>query len=178
MSITIEQGITIGPGITLGAGGNSFTLSPSDFTTAGAGYNIVVNGSNGFTNNGSQGPGNNVYNVYLGSHDGGDPTKATEIYNYFVNNGLSTNSSASYIFDVSWGAGGSPTSSKVVMSLNYVNSIYIYLYIGTVYTGDNVWQTGGQDIFNNVLKSAPGTYNLPATFTLYSPLITDNGNWC
>lgn len=179
--IVIQGGIDIGPGISIGAGGGfgSFTLSPSDFTNAGGGYNVVPNGpNNGFTNNGNEGPGNNLYNVYLGTLEGGNPTKATEIYNYFVNNGLSTNSSASYIFDVTWGAGGSPTSTKVVMSLYYLNSNYIYLYIGTVYTGDNVWQTGGQDIFNSTLKSAQGTYNLPATFKLYSPLITDNSNWC
>lgn len=181
--IVVEGGITIGPGISIGAGGGgtgSFTLSPSDFTNAGGGYNVVPNGpNNGFTNNGSEGPGNNLYNVYLGTLDGGNPTKATEIYNYFVNNGLVTNNTASYIFDVAWGPGGSPTSTKVVMSL-YASSYpnYMYLYIGTVYTGDNVWQTGGQDIFNSFLKSAQGTYNLPATFTLYSPLITDNSNWC
>jgi hypothetical protein len=180
MSIVFESGITVESGVTITSPG--FTLSPSDFGSYYSG-SVTVNGTTGFTNNdGTHGPGWSFYGPLLGTTQGGNPTKIQEIYNYWVNNGLLFSSSgASYIFNASWGPGSSPTSDKVVMSLYVPNHPVLdnaVLDIGPVYTGNNNWQTGGQDIYNATLKAATGTYNLPATFTLYSPKTQDNSNWC
>ena len=183
--------ITFGPGIRLGAGVNvgagavtspSFTISPSDFANAGYGQYITANTPTGFTNNGTQGPGKNCYALLLGALNGGiSPAKLDELRAFWVANGLTVNS-ASYIFTVTWDSGSSPQSDKVVLSL-FDDPNYGSLDIGTVTTATNVWQTGGQEIYNSSgdpagLISAQGTYNFPATFTLYSPLITNNSNWC
>ena len=183
--ITIEAGIEIGPGINIGdfpVGTLSFTLSPSDFTNAGNGGGITANTPTGFTNNGTTGPGNNYYGPYLGAFIGApSPAKLNELIAFWAANGLATNS-ASYIFTATWDASSSPQSTKVVLTLND-DPNYGLLDIGTVTTATNAWQTGGQDIYNSSgnpagLISAQGTYNFPATFTLYSPLITNNSNWC
>ena len=183
--ITIEAGIEIGPGINIGdfpVGTLSFTISPSDFANANNGQSIVTNTPTGFTNNGTQGPGENYYAPLLGALNGGiSPAKLDELRAFWAANGLTTNS-ASYIFTVTWDASSSPQSTKVVLSL-FDDPNYGLLDIGTVTTGTNVWQTGGQDIYNPGgdpagLISAQGTYNFPATFTLYSPLITNDSNWC
>jgi len=183
--IKIEAGIEIGPGINIGdfpVGTLSFTMSPSDFANAGNGENIVTNTPTGFTNNGTQGPGENYYGPLLGALNGGiSPAKLDELRAFWAANGL-TASSASYIFTATWDASSSPQSDKVVLSL-FDDPNYGLLDIGTVTTATNVWQTGGQDIYNSSgdpagLISAQGTYNFPATFTLYSPLITNNSDWC
>jgi hypothetical protein len=183
--ITIEAGIEIGPGINIGdfpVGTLSFTISPSDFANAGNGENIVTNTPTGFTNNGTQGPGENYYAPLLGALNGGiSPAKLDELRAFWAANGLTTNS-ASYIFTVTWDASSSPQSTKVVLSL-FDDPNYGSLDIGTVSTATNAWQTGGQDIYNGGgnpagLISAQGTYNFPATFTLYLPLIQNDSNWC
>ena len=181
VNLTLGSGLTIGKGITFGAGtgGASFTLSPSDFTNAGNGAGITTNTPTGFTNNGSNGPGENYYSVCLGALNGApSPTKLNELIAFWAANGLLSDGSASYIFTVTWDPGSSPQSDKVVLAL-YSDPNYANLNIGTVSTATNDWQTGGQDIYNNgVLFSAQGTYNFPATFTLYRPLITNDSNWC
>ena len=183
--ITIEAGIEIGPGINIGdfpVGTLSFTISPSDFANAGNGENIVTNTPTGFTNNGTQGPGENYYAPLLGALNGGiSPAKLDELRAFWAANGLTANS-ASYIFTATWDASSSPQSTKVVLSL-FDDPNYGSLDIGTVTTASNAWQTGGQDIYNGGgdpagLISAQGTYNFPATFTLYRPLITNNSDWC
>ena len=183
--LQIGGGIDIGGGINIGdfpVGTLSFTISPSDFANAGYGENIVTNTPTGFTNNGTQGPGENYYAPQLGALNGGiSPAKLDELRAFWAANGLTTNS-ASYIFTATWDASSSPQSTKVVLSL-FDDPSYGLLDIGTVSTGTNVWQTGGQDIYNPGgdpagLISAQGTYNFPATFTLYSPLITNNSDWC
>ena len=183
--ITIEAGIEIGPGINIGdfpVGTLSFTMSPSDFASAGGGQSITANTPTGFTNNGTIGPGGNYYAPLLGALNGGiSPAKLNELRAFWAANGLTANS-ASYIFTATWDASSSPQSTKVVLSL-FDDSNYGSLEIGTVTTATNNWQTGGQDIYNSGgdpagLISAQGTYNFPATFTLYSPLITNDSNWC
>ena len=178
MSITITNGITIGPGIVVGGNASSFTISPSDFTAAYWGGGVTANTPTGFTNTGTQGPGWNFYGPNLGALNGApSPDKLNELIAYWAANGLAT-ASASYIFDVAWGPGSSPQSNKAVLTL-YPDSNYGLLDIGTVSTATADWQTGGQDIYNNgVLFSAQGTYNFPATFTLYSPTIQNSSNWC
>jgi hypothetical protein len=178
--ITFEGGVSVGPAATLGP---SFTISPSDFANANNGQNIVTNTPTGFTNNGTQGPGENYYAPLLGAFYGGtSPAKLDELRAFWAANGLVSDGSASYIFTATWGPGSSPQSDKVVIAL-YEDPNYGVIDIGTVSTATNNWQTGGQDIYNSGgnpagLLSAQGTYNFPATFTLYSPLITNNADWC
>lgn len=178
MSIIFGPGITIDAGITA-VSLTGFTISPSDFTQAGWGAGIVANTPTGFTNNGTNGPGENVYAPSLGALNGApSPAKLNELIAFWAANGLVSNGSNSYIFNVAWGPGSSPQSDKVVLSL-YEDPNYASLNIGTVSTATDAWQTGGQDIYNNgVLFSAQGTYNFPATFSLYQPLITNNASWC
>lgn len=173
--ITIEGGISVGPDAT----GATFTLSSSDFTQNYNGGGITPNTPTGFTNNGTEGPGWNFYGPCLGALNGApSPDKLNELIAFWAANGLVNDASASYIFNVTWGPGSSPQSDKVVITL-YPDSNYGTLDIGTVSTATNAWQTGGQDIYNNgVLFSAQGTYNFPATFTLYQPTIQNISSWC
>ena len=172
--ITIEGGIMIGPDAT----GATFTLSSSDFTQNYNGGGITSNTPIGFTNNGTGGPGWNFYAPCLGALNGApSPDKLNELIAFWAANGLAA-ASASYIFNVTWDGSSSPQSDKVVLTL-YPDSNYGALDIGTVSTATADWQTGGQDIYNNgVLFSAQGTYNFPATFTLYQPTIQKSSNWC
>ena len=183
----MSAGIQIGGGITLEGGLNignapSFSLNSSDFTTSYSGGGTTPNTPTGFTNNGTQGPGYNFYGPNLGALNGApSPAKLNELIAYWAANGLTVNTS-SYIFNVIWGPGSSPQSDKVVMTL-YPDANYGVLDIGPVSTATNNWQTGGQDIYNSGsnpagLLSAQGTYNFPATFTLYQPVIQNNASWC
>lgn len=184
--LQIGEGIQIGAGISFGpdVSGNlvSFTISPSDFTNAYSGGGVTTNTPTGFTNNGTQGPGYNFYGPGLGALLGApSPDKLNELIAFWAANGLTTVSS-SYVFNVTWDGSSSPQSDKVVITL-YPDANYGVLDIGTVITTNNNWQTGGQDIYNSGgnparLISAQGTYNFPATFTLYRPTIENSSNWC
>jgi hypothetical protein len=168
-------------------GFTGFTLNSSDFNNYGSGSGNYSNGNIGFSVNANSyiGPSQAFYSAYLGSTNGGSDTKLAEIYNYFINNGLSPNNTE-YIFHVSWdGSGSAPTSYKVIIALDYNSPTQAYFRIGTVYTGDNNWQVSGANTYNGLgnggagaISLAPGTYNFPATFTLYKPIISFGANWC
>jgi hypothetical protein len=146
----------------------SFTLSSTEFTTFGY-AGITPNGLLGWTGTGTQTVGREFYEAYtfVGS-------KAADIQTFFTDNGLLTNRTA-YIFNVIWGAGSSITSGKVMLGFESVGQ---YLFMSAVYTGDNNWQTPGQEIINGGPMATAGTFNLPATFTLYSPTIANSTSWC
>jgi hypothetical protein len=180
LGIKIEGGIDIGGGITIGEGAaTSFTLSSSDFTYFSAGYNVTGASNTGYQVTGVTGPGQSVFQANLSVSSGGNLTKQTELVNFWNNQGWSLTDGASRIFDVTWGPSSSPSTGKVVLALFWYDINNCYFNIGTVYTGDNNWQTPGQNIYNGVtLANELGTFNFPATFTLYTPVITDGDQWC
>ena len=184
MTIEIGGGITFGGAISISPSiPTTFTISPSDFTNAYNGGGVTANTPTGFDNNGTQGPGYNFYGPNLGALLGApSPDKLNELIAYWAANGLVNDGSASYIFNVTWDSSSSPQSDKVVLTL-YPDPNYGTLDIGTVVNTNSNWQTGGQDIYNSGgnpagLLSAQGTYNFPATFTLYQPTIQNSSNWC
>lgn len=146
----------------------SFSLASTEFTNFGYG-GVTPDGLLGWTGTGAQPVGRELYQAYnfVGS-------KATDIQTFFTDNGLLTDNT-SYIFNVTWGAGSSITSGKVMLAFN---SSAQYLFISAVYTGDNNWETPGQDILNGGPMATAGTFNFPATFSLYTPTIANSANWC
>ena len=170
-----------GANFSLGAGpGTSFTLSPSDFTQVGRGSYITSNGTNGFTTtNSNTGPGESFWGPEFGSVQGApSPAKRNELLAYWSNNGLSVNSNT-YMFNVTWGPGSTQSSGVVLMGLyDYSNGMYTYLDFGVVDTSKPGWQTPGSWSYNGPIKTLAGTWNLPATFTVITPLIADPNDWC
>jgi len=143
----------------------SFTLSSTDFTDLNNGGGVTPSGTLGFTTDGLYDAGTSFYRAYdfVGN-------KGTEINTFFNNNGLLTNSTG-YIFDVTWGAGSSIYSGKVLMGFSGTA-----LRIAPINTGNNDWQTPGQSNFD--IESIAGTFNFTAAFTLYSPITAQNNSWC
>ena len=145
---------------------SSFTLASTEFEVLGGG-NTTRNGLLGWTGTGTHPVGAELVNVntFVGS-------KLTDIQTFFSDNGLLTDGTA-YIFNVTWGAGSSISSGKVMLGC-----VLSQLLISAVYTGDNNWQIPGQDIYSGGPMAAAGTFNFPATFSLYTPTISNPSNWC
>lgn len=142
----------------------SFTISSSDFTTFGYGGGVTPNGTLGFTTSAAYSAGQELYSPYFTG------AKLAEIQAFFDDNGLLTNGTA-YIFDATWGAGSSISTGKVIIGFTSV-----YTYIAPIDTSNNNWQTPGQNNFD--IASVAGTFNFPATFSLYSPLTAQGTGWC
>jgi hypothetical protein len=172
-NIQFGHGIDIGAGITVG-NAFTFTLTSADFTNFnnGSGLTNVTNSSftvlNNTLNNCNYGPD-------LGSANGGNQTFYDNLLAAWAAAGLTINGN-SYPFNVTWGAGGSPSSTVAVVSLYNYNATEGRLVLAPVYTGNNDWQSSVANLVT--LLSAPGDYNLPITFTLISPPIQDADNWC
>ena len=152
----------------MGGGGVSFIITSSDFANGGSGYGVTPNGTLGFTEAPGHAAGEALYNA-----NNLTAGKQTELINFWTTNSLPS-SYTGIIFTASWGAGSSPGSDKVLIGFN--TGYPQQLLIAPVYTGNNNWQTGGQD--NYSIQGVAGTYNFPATFTLYQPLTVDNNDWC
>jgi len=181
-NVSIGPGWEIGPGWTIGASVPTFALTSADFTNTGSNgyYSVSLGGSTGvIMQNGQTGPGQAIYNIYLSQSLGGNPAKSAELAAFWTAQGWSLTDGTARIFDATWGAGSTQSTGKVILTLLYFDVNNCNLYLGTVYTGNNNWQTGGQDIYNGSgLLNELGTFALPATFTLYTPVITFPGNWC
>jgi hypothetical protein len=177
LGLTLRPGTTYRPGVTL-RGNNasvSFTLSSADFTNATHGVGISPNTNTGFTTTGQFGPGEACYNPRLDLNYGGSPAKLAELRAFWTNNGLNTNS---YVFNVTWGAGSTLSSGVVIIGFFDYGDNDVRLNIGVVDTTDPVWQTPNTNYYDGPIYTLAGTWNLPATFTLITPLITEGNNWC
>lgn len=142
----------------------SFTISSSEFTTFGYGGGVIPNGTLGFTTSATYSAEQELYSpVFTGA-------KLAEIQAFFDDNALLTNGTA-YVFDATWGAGSSVSTGKVIIGFTSV-----YIYIAPIDTSNNNWQTPGQNNFD--IASVAGTFNFPATFSLYSPLTAQGTGWC
>ena len=82
------------------------------------------------------------------------------------------------MYNATWGPASNPSTSVICVGFYYGNPDSCAFFLSPVYTGDNNWQTSGQNIYNNVYAAQSGTYNFPITFTLIQPVISDPGNWC
>ena len=178
MSIQLGAGITVGGGIGLvGTPPNSFSLSSLDFTFSNGGTYISPNGNTGFTTTGQAGPGEAVWTPLLSLNNGGSPAKLAEIRAYWASNGLNPTTNA-YMFDVTWGAGSTLAYGVVIMGFYDYGDNNAFLNMGVVDTGNPIWQTSGTGYYNGPIYTLAGTWNLPATFTVITPLIVNGNDWC
>jgi len=180
VNLTLGKGLTIGKGITFGAGSgssSSFSLSSTDFTYSNGGGYIIPNGNTGFITTGQGGPGQAVWTPSLSLNNGGSPAKLAEIRAYWASNGLNPSTDA-YMFDVTWGAGSTLASGVVIMRFYDNGDTNTYLDMGVVDTGNPIWQTPGTNYYDGPIYTLAGTWNLPATFTIITPNIVNNNQWC
>jgi hypothetical protein len=148
-------------------GAVSFTISTADISNLlGSNPGVTTNGLLGFITAGGDNIVNQIINYQL------TPTKLSEITNLFIANGVGINNEG-YIFNVTWGAGSSITNGIARIGVN--SSQFL---IGVVDTAYNDWYTNNAP-GGPVNPSLAGTFNFPATFTLYTPLIQSESNyWC
>jgi hypothetical protein len=147
----------------------SFTINTSDIANLwGTGTGITTNGLVGYTSAGNDNIIFQLVNYELTSQ------KLSEITNIFNTNSLGTNYEG-YIFNVTWGAGSSISSGIVRVGLSSNSN---QLLISAVDTAYNDWYLNNGP-GNPVNPSLAGTFNFPATFTLYTPVIQSESNyWC
>jgi hypothetical protein len=179
--LTIRPGVSVRPGVTLQGKGPvidstfTFTLASANFDSYQWGDLQNVTHSS-FT---VPGPGRQFsycqYQANLGSGYNANQTYYSNLSAAWTAAGLLTDGSK-YAFNVTWGAGGTPSSTVVFASFDIYGPTEGRLVFAPVYTGNNDWQTPGTNIVT--LVGAEGDYNLPVTFTLISPEIQDNGAWC
>ena len=148
----------------------SFTLTSADIDNNNIGLGIGCEGdSTGFSIGGDYHSTGACYNPTLTAG------KQAELEAFWNNNGL-TVSSATYLFDVTWGPGSSTNTTRNVMVIGSKTS---YLVMGTVDTNVTGWDSPGQNPLNSAhMKAANGTFLFPATFTLISPTVQDSVDWC
>jgi len=146
-----------------------FTINTSDIANLlGNNNGITTNGLLGFSTAGGDNIINQIINYRL------TPQKLSEVINIFNNNSLATNGEG-YIFNVTWGAGSSITNGLVRIGLNSTGD---YFLIGVIDTAYNDWYTNNAP-GDPVNPSLAGTFNFPATFTLYTPVIqSESDYWC
>jgi hypothetical protein len=167
--ITIGGGISAGPNVIPGA---SFTLSSSDFNFGfSINANIIPQGANG-----NEGFINTVPGPIAtsGSYLGNSMTAGSvaNISSAVTAAGLDpTDDTAGYVWNVSWAAGSNVASGLV--KFNFFDGSGpgdAFFAIQTINPVGNAWQTPG-----NSGNALVGLFNLPATFTIYTPLI-NKGN--
>lgn len=159
---------------------NGFLISSSDFTQWGYGGYTNIPDTTGYqTTYADVGPGWAFWAPEFGSQQGTpNPAKRTELLAYWAANGLTTNGNA-YMFNVSWGPGSTLASGVVIMGLyDYSGGQYTYLNFGVVDTSNPIYLTPSTGYYNGPIKTLVGTWNLPATFSVITPLITDGSDWC
>jgi len=152
---------------------SSFTVYSTDIVSYGQGTNITANGTSGFDSGPSQtGVGNQEYII----QDNMSQRLKDEILGLFISEGLSTNSTG-YVFDVTWGPGSTITNGKAMIGYYWNGGTnYGNIQLSPISTANNDWMTSGQNMFTSPL-AAVGTFNFPATFTLYKPIISNPSNW-
>ena len=141
-----------------------FTISPSRLANEGYFGATFSNVSvNGFTldNTGN----NQLWPSYYADITNND----SDILSAFANASESTLNGTGFIWNVQWGPGS--TNSTLAKVGYYANGKNIYMI--PVDPSDPNWQNSG-----NVLGTPlVGTFNFPATFTVYVPP-TSKGGWC
>jgi hypothetical protein len=151
-----------------------FTIYSSDFAAQYNGY-----GNEGdntvFGIGGSYSAGQAYYGPIFSQDTGGNAAKANEILAYWNNNGLIPNN-YSYLFNITYGPGSTVSSGIVVASFYYYDINNTHINIGTVDTSVPGWDTPGIDPFS--IPCLNGTFYLPFTLSVYSPITQDVNDWC
>jgi len=158
-------------------GGTAFTINAGDFTYSGSPASSISVGSGSI--------GNHYIELI--------PANATVAQSLFaflreagvytqnsLNNGAPNNPNVfnAYIYNVSWAAGSTVSSGLVRMSYYAVGDDGSF-YITTVDPTDTAYQTANPANSDPGSATLPGTFNFPATFTLYSPTTESGGDyWC
>ena len=157
---------------------NGFTISSADFTNWNWGSYLNINANLGFeTTNDTVGPGYAFYSPQLGSSSGGSDAKLAEVKAYFDANGLNHNNRA-YMFNATFGAGSTQAAGVVILELYYWSATQGQLNMGIVDTSNPAWQVDYSNYYSGPPYTLLGTWNFPMTFSLITPPITDNSNWC
>ena len=159
--IQIGGGITIGGGFTIGHI-LSFTITSADLSSPvilGSGYSSYD--TTGFTSD----PGNYIYAMIQYTMTSDLESAITAAFNA---GGLDVN--LGYVWNVSWQTGGAGII-RVAINGDGPNT----LIISPIDTTDTQWQTGS---INGPRQA--GTFDFPATFTLYEPVTSmqSNTSWC
>ena len=163
------------------AGPSSLTIGASDFT--GGSGSVITSGGYvvGLTMSGT----GTIGDEYVTLYNLANPIQAQDIYAFFTQAGMYKSNSLNsreytdrtdfnaYIFNVTW---ADSSTGKVRMSWQPDG----YLKLSVVDTATTDWQTADPGTYpgpTNLTKA--GTFNFPAVFTPYTPLIEANGNyWC
>ena len=82
------------------------------------------------------------------------------------------------MFNVAWGPSSTLSSGVVIMGLYDYGDTNVVLNMGVVNTSNPIWQTSGTGYYNGPIYTLAGTWNLPATFTIITPLIVNGNEWC
>ena len=151
-----------------------FTIYSSDFTTVDTGAGATGNNTSFTVSGAGITTGDSWYRMNLGATSGGNPVKSNQIRNYYLSRGLNINNTA-YMFNVTYGAGSAVSSGVVAATFYYLNNNDTQFRIGTVDTTISGWDTPGAEIAD--VLALTGTFYLPISFTLYSPLVADISSW-
>jgi hypothetical protein len=154
---------------------NSFTINSTDFTNYGNGPEITPNGTNGFDSGpGQLGVGRQEY--IISSYEMSQEL-IDSIINLFTVEELLTDSTG-YVFNVTWGPGSTIINGKAMIGYYYdsIGPYYGNIQLSPISTENNDWMTSGQNMYDSPL-AALGTFNFPATFTLYKPIISNPSHW-
>ena len=164
------------------AGPSSLTIGTTDFTN-GNSSGVTVNIVSGYVVSLTATSGN-IGDQYAQLY-GGSNTVCQNIFAFFRQLGLYNMNSLNgniidplifnaYIFNVTW---ADSSTGKVRMGYDANGGT---LFITTVDTGSNDWQTADPATLPGPTNPVQaGTFNFPATFTLYTPTTESSGNyWC
>ena len=145
----------------------SFTLLSTDFSVYYTGNAIVASDTSGFVNlYGGGGVNNLVNNCY--TLDGGSPSIAGVLNRFWSEAGLTTGYMG-YIFYVTWGPGSTVTDGLARVAWAPSSRVLI----SPVDPTDPTALAGSSNA-----AALAGTFNLPATFRLYKPVVSDGTSWC
>ena len=153
----------------------SFTINSTDFTNYGNGPEITPNGTNGFDSGpGQSGVGRQEY--IISSYEMSQEL-IDSIINLFTVEELLTDSTG-YVFNVTWGPGSTIINGNAMIGYYYdsIGPNYGNIQLSPISTENDDWMTSGQNMFDLPL-AALGTFNFPATFTLYKPIISNPSHW-
>jgi len=146
---------------------SSFTLLSTDFSNYFTGNAIVASDTSGFVNLSGGGFNNLINNCY--TLVGGSTSIAAVLNRFWSEAGLTTGYMG-YIFYVTWGPGSTVTDGLARVAWESYNS---RVYMSPVDPTDPTALAGSASA-----AALAGTFNLPATFKLYKPVVSDGTSWC
>jgi hypothetical protein len=147
---------------------SSFTIGTTDFVNFTTGGNVYASNVTGFGNNGGSNLVDDTYILYTAS--GNIVNDAATVANSVS---MDYNTYA-YAWNVTW---ADNSTGKVRLGIDTVGSGgYGQIIISPIDTTNTAWESG--NAYGSSSKS--GTFNFPATFTPYTPIVALGGHnaWC